>query len=395
MRQMWIVGLGLFLTLGAVADAAARIKLLTLPVRERVEIRLNDAGQTLVEEERIVPLVKGENQVDFAWTNTRIEPKSIVFRVLGEQAGKVNVLSVSYPPGESALVWSVYSPSAGSARIRISYLLVGLERKFSYRAVASRDEKRLTLSQYLQVNNGANESFGDSGIWFAENERIERPIGIAESREIRVNRWADLPVVKTYTAHLAKHGWLDAKEKKLRVAMHYVIENEAGAADGGLGKSVLAKGKARIFQKDGHGGTIFLGEDWGKRTPPGDEMPLFLGVARDVSVKRTVEANLRKPVQGQLFHQHVTLKYEIENFKEQPVTLNLIEAIDHVRRDFGGRRSSLPEWELGDGTTFPGGVDLEKTSNKELLVRATLPAGKDGKPGRVVHKLELIFRNEW
>ncbi|HEV2969867.1 MAG TPA: hypothetical protein VGY55_07750, partial [Pirellulales bacterium] len=43
--------------------ASARIILMTLPVRERVEIQLDNPNATLVEEERIVPLVKGENKV--------------------------------------------------------------------------------------------------------------------------------------------------------------------------------------------------------------------------------------------------------------------------------------------------------------------------------------------
>ena len=110
--------------------AMARIKLITLPVRERVEIQLDNPGATLVEEERVVPLVRGVNQVDFSWANTQIDPGTIVFRVIGPKAGpaaepdkkapaaakpapeeakplEVHVLSVSYPPNEAALVWQV------------------------------------------------------------------------------------------------------------------------------------------------------------------------------------------------------------------------------------------------------------------------------------------------
>src|SRR6266513_5605250 len=99
--------------------AQARIKLITLPVRERVEIQLDNPGATLVEEERIVPLVKGENQVDFSWANTQIDPNTIVFRVIapvGEKMLDVKVLSVSYPPNEAALIWSVGSSDSGSVR---------------------------------------------------------------------------------------------------------------------------------------------------------------------------------------------------------------------------------------------------------------------------------------
>src|SRR5687768_2993623 len=77
----------LFATLSITSTASARVKLITLPVRERVEIQLDNSSATLVEEERIVPLVKGENQVDFSWANTQIDPNTIVFRVIGPTAG--------------------------------------------------------------------------------------------------------------------------------------------------------------------------------------------------------------------------------------------------------------------------------------------------------------------
>src|SRR6186997_1736392 len=121
----------------ACPDAAlARVKLITLPIRERVEIQLENAAATLVEEERIVPLVKGENQVDFSWANTQINPDTIVFRVTAPEGDKkieVKVLSVSYPPNEAALVWSVGASDSGSARVRISYILGNLNKNFNYR----------------------------------------------------------------------------------------------------------------------------------------------------------------------------------------------------------------------------------------------------------------------
>src|SRR6266480_4479335 len=94
----WLPG---SVTAALAVPAYARIKLITLPVRERVEIQLDHESATLVEEERIVPLVKGENQVDFSWANTQIDPNTILFRVV-DKPGDVKVLSVSYPPNEAA-----------------------------------------------------------------------------------------------------------------------------------------------------------------------------------------------------------------------------------------------------------------------------------------------------
>src|SRR6185436_18683912 len=139
------VAISAIILIGTTA-ALARVKLITLPVRERVEIQLDNPNATLVEEERIVPLVKGTNQVDFSWAATHIDPDTIVFRVIGAVENRnmdVKVLSVSYPPNEAALVWAVAASDSGSARVRISYLLGNLSRSFTYRAVASRDEKSL------------------------------------------------------------------------------------------------------------------------------------------------------------------------------------------------------------------------------------------------------------
>src|SRR3984885_12178782 len=131
-HRIWIAGL-LAAAFGPAAHA--RIKLITFPPRERAEIQLDNPGATLVEEERIVPLVKGENQVDFSWANTQINPDTIVFRVLapvGDKPLDVKVLSVSYPPNEQALVWAVGAADSGSARVRISYVLGNLSKSFNY-----------------------------------------------------------------------------------------------------------------------------------------------------------------------------------------------------------------------------------------------------------------------
>ena len=48
-----------------------------------------------------MPLVKGENQVDFSWINTQIDPNTIVFRVIapvGDAPADVKVLSGELTP---------------------------------------------------------------------------------------------------------------------------------------------------------------------------------------------------------------------------------------------------------------------------------------------------------
>ncbi|MHC5024992.1 MAG: hypothetical protein ACYTGG_13995, partial [Planctomycetota bacterium] len=307
--------------------ASAGVKLITLPERERVEIQLENMNATLVEEERIVPLAAGVNDVVFAWANTNIDKSSIQFRCLTDPE-HIRVLSVSYPPGENALTWQVAAPVAGSARVRISYIIGRLDQSYAYRAVAARDERTLTLWQYVQLHNNANESFGEAGMWTGFGERIERPIGINETKRLLASRFDEVPVRKTYTADLAAWGYLDAGKRQIRIPMHYVIANRR---DHGLGAFPLLPGKARIFQDDGRGSIAFLGEDWARFTPRDDEMKLYLGVAKDIVVTRTIERHEQKRVLGKLRNHDVIVKYEIENFKDRPVTLDLAETMSALR----------------------------------------------------------------
>lgn len=401
-------------TLGVVlvfsSDAMARIKLITLPVRQRVEIQLDNPNATLVEEERIVPLVAGVNQVDFSWANTQIDPNTIIFRVLprgkddggkgdgGEAAAvskpmDVNVLSVSYPPNEASLVWQVSSSGSGSARVRISYLLGNLTKSFNYRAVAANDESTLTLSQYIRIQNLANEEFGSTGLWAGFGPRFLKPIGINETKEMLVERFQNVPIQKTYTCHPQKYEYLDRAQNKLLVPMHYVLKNDSTH---NLGVAALQFGKVRIFQEDSQGSTAFLGEDWGQFTPLDDEMRLYVGNARDIVVKRTIDKNQHRRVAGNLYDREVIIKYEIENFKDEAATLDVGENVRFLRNEVTGDTGRDVQWQLGEQTTFPGKPDPKRSTFEELVFQVDLPArGADGKAPKIVHKLHLVIKNEW
>ncbi|HOK80855.1 MAG TPA: hypothetical protein PK354_08390, partial [bacterium] len=104
----------------------ARTKLVALPERAETVIRLDNPLYTLVEEERVLALQKGTNQVDFSWTGVSIDPDSIRIKILSHP-DEVNLISVSYPPGENACIWQMYSPSPYEEKIRISYLLKNID----------------------------------------------------------------------------------------------------------------------------------------------------------------------------------------------------------------------------------------------------------------------------
>jgi hypothetical protein len=377
--------------LATAVPATAGVKLITLPARERVEIQLDHAAATLVEEERVVPLAAGVNDVVFAWANTNIDPGTIQLRCLTDP-DEIKILSVSYPPNENALTWQVASPRAGSARMRISYIIGRLDKTFAYRATASRDEKTLSLRQFIHLHNRANERFGVAGMWAGFGQRLERPIEVNETKRLLSARFDDVPVTKTYTADLAGFGYLDEGKKQLRIPMHYVLRNDAA---GGLGRFALMPGKARIFQDDGRGTVAFLGEDWAPFTPREDEVKLFLGVSKDIVVTRTIERRERERVMGQLHEYDVIVKYEIENFKDQPVTLDLAESMPALRAEIHGHTGRAVEWTLGNRGTV-GAADPEDSTADRPVFHVTLPPrGDDEQAVKVIHRLHVHIKNEW
>lgn len=380
------------LFMGHAEQAMGSIKLITLPPRERVELQLDHPGVTLVEEERFVPLTAGVNEVVFGWVNAQIDKSSIQFHCMTDP-DHIKVLSVSYPPGQNSLIWNVAAPTAVSARVRISYIIGGLNKSFAYRAVAAHDEQTLMLRQYIQLHNHANEEFGSAGMWAGFGERLERPIGINETKKLLSAKFTKVPIRKTYTADMGVYGYSDPTKKQLRIPMHYVLINDEA---NGLGRFPLPSGKMRIFQDDGQGSVAFLGEDWGGFTPRDDELKLFLGEAKDVVVKRTIARREQVRTFGNLHDYHVVVQYEIENFKDQAVGLDLIESPTALRRELFGDIPRNVQWEVGDEGTLSELRNTEKSTAEKVVFNVPLPArGADQKAVKLVHTFHVVIKNEW
>ena len=393
MRRIQIVVVTAAVAMAVLAvPAAARIKLATLPVRERVEIQLENPKATLVEEERVVTLLKGRNHIDFSWTNTRIDKWTILFRPL-VPGDAVRVIHQSYPPGENALVWEVFAEKAGPVRVRISYILGNLRRTFSYRATAEHDEKSLTLRKYMRVWNFSGEEFGVSSVYAGFGDVFTKEMGLQESKEMLIAKFLQVPIAKKFVFNWRKGQTVPDEPNQRYVTMQYVLVNDEAHR---LGKFPLQYGKVRIFQKDGHGGEAFTGEDWGKFTPIDDEMKLYLGLARDVKVERTVKMNKRHPVHGNRYHQETIVQYKMQNFKKDACVLDIEEDLNALRNEFCGKKSHDAQWELAARTTDRGKVERKSARNVELHIPLpAAPKEADKKPEEVVFLLHLWFRNEW
>jgi hypothetical protein len=396
----------LLLLLGA-SPVAARVKLAALPRRERIEIQLDHGAFTLVEEERVVPLLAstpeaGNNFVDFSWANAQVDKDSVLFRPVavreGEkfralEDGEVKVVNIAYPPNENAMVFEVYAKRACAANVRVSYLIRNLGRAFAYRAVADRAEQFLSLKSYLVVANRSGEEFEGARVWAGFGPRLEAGPADGDDLRLLLDRADRVAIRKTFTFDWYTHGALSAEKPfASRVLMHYALRNDE---KNGLGRFAMPAGKARIFLDDGKGGEAFLGEDWADLTPLDREMRLFLGEARDVVCTRTIAANERRPVEGNLFHQEVRLRYEIENFKDKAATLDILEQLNRLAAEYGTRPPGDVEWEILEGTTPGLKISTELGGALPVLSVDLAPRPKEGAVEKQVVLLRILLKNLW
>lgn len=395
----------------------ARIKLTTLPQRNKVEIQLDNGRYTLVEEVRIVPLLpstpaRGHNKIDFSWSNASLNKSTILFRPIAIREGKkwrsiasikrpdgstgpeVEVLNVSYPPGEKALVWEVFASKACAVKVRVSYLIHNLTRKFSYRALANQDETQLTLRQYVRIFNNSGEDFGWANYWLGFESFFRKNIEQGSSLKILSQRYTKIPVSKTFTFDWYTHGKLNsAKPNASKVLMHYVLRNDK---KNGLGKFPLEAGKVRIFIKDKQGSHAFLGEDRAKLTPIDGAMKLYIGQARDILCKRFIETNKRHQIRGNLYNQEIVIRYEIENFKDKPATLQIREQLQRLTRQYFGTTRGDVEWKILSKSKGYSSLKGKGTNNPVLSVDLKArPKGKDKKVEKKVVRLHVMLKNLW
>ena len=355
--------------------AQGRVKLVALPERARVVVSLVHPEATLVEEERILTLQKGVNQVDFSWRGVNIDPASIQARMLSHP-DKVLILNTSYPPNENALIWEISSPGAQEERVRISYLLQGLGRDIVYKAVAEPDEKLLTLRNYLRLRNDSGEDLTDAEISIGYGADFKKTIAHEEILEMLSERIEKLPIKKVLTWDAAQQPWDPEYEKKtVGVPLSYVIKNDAASK---LGTHTLLPGKARIFLKTNeHGdtdaekqkdGVTFTGEDWAGLTPADRELKLYIGQSRDVKVtqrKIKDERTNMKRNSGNtvvLWDTEEVFKIEIENFKKTPVDLVIVE---HVA-GYWKMVEATDKYEKTDAYTIEFRLALAKESKKTI-----------------------------
>jgi hypothetical protein len=319
------------LLLSSAVPSLAKVKLTLMPQRENVRAHFEAGGAALMEEERVVALEEGVNQVELAWEGIAILPQSILFDPVGEQE-KPTTLAVSTPPsGQSALLWWVKTAKAGNYRLRITYAVAGggvTVERVDYGARANLDETSLDLSGRVRLYNGSGMVQNDVAVEIATSKPTQVSLDRDERRELLVLDNVTYPITKRFTSDPAVEGG--------RVQLLYEWKvPEAAAAQ-------LA-GKARAFLATAGGAgqlDTFLGESQLGYVPRGEDAKLFIGFANNVEVERKliearddnvrftkVPENSGRVPEPVLWDTKRVYTTKLKNHTDREITLRLVEHV--------------------------------------------------------------------
>jgi len=225
------------------------------------------------------------------------------------------------------------------------------------------------LREYFIIRNFSGEDFKNSDILSPNEQTIkDQDIQTLETKKLLLAKTESVKINKIWTFDSSELPWdPKAQDGNVNIPVTYEIIN---ATSNSLGKYTLAKGKLRVYQDDGSGGTIFLGEDEIKSTPVNDTATIRIGSSRDIVVTQKKQSSKMEITKRDnkgiaiLHNLNELITVKVENFKDKPAQLTLIEKIPG---EWKMNKCSM-KYELEDYQTLKFIIDLPPKAKKELTM---------------------------
>jgi hypothetical protein len=146
--------------IGITSSVYAKVDLVTLPERDTVQLTIyNSADMTLARESRALTLKKGQNELQFSWENTLIDPTSLEM-LPKAHAGEIDIANLTFPPRVRNLgLWNIKSEFSGKVPVEITYLTSGLSWRAFYMGTLTENEEKMRLQGYVRVTNNSGEDY--------------------------------------------------------------------------------------------------------------------------------------------------------------------------------------------------------------------------------------------
>jgi hypothetical protein len=156
MKRIYII----LIIIAITSSVYAKVDLVTLPERDTVQLTIyNSADMTLARESRALTLKQGQNELEFSWENTLIDPTSLEM-LPKAHVGEIDIANLTFPPRVRNLgLWNIKSEFSGKVPIEITYLTSGLSWRAFYMGTLTENEEKMRLQGYVRVTNNSGEDY--------------------------------------------------------------------------------------------------------------------------------------------------------------------------------------------------------------------------------------------
>jgi hypothetical protein len=257
------------------------------------------------------------------------------------------------------LVWLLESTKSMQHDVQISYLTQGIQWQAEYIASIREEEGLLELGGWASIENLSGRTFEDARVRlvagdvhrvspqpYRANDRMRGQAvmmeaaapepGFEETPHFEYHLYTlDRPATLTdrqskqltlfppTSVKADKEFTYDGSQDQDKVRVNLVLEN---TKENGLGKP-LPGGRIRVYKEAGGNTAAFAGEDRIGHVAEGEEVRVYLGNAFDIVGERTVIETRQVSKRSR----QETVKIELRNRKDTPVTVTVIE---HLRGDW-------------------------------------------------------------
>jgi len=245
--------------------AQAKVDLVTLPSRDKVQLTIyNSADLTLVRESRNLTLKNGWNWLQLAWANTLIDPTSLTLEPL-EQKDKIAIEQLVFPARVQQVgQWLIYSQVDGRVPFEITYFTSGLAWRAFYMGTLAKDEMAMRLEGYVRVDNNSGDDY--------ENAQTRVIVGqvhlLDQIAELAKRQYPyDMPMPLEGYGGYGGGAWYEDADKKDAALLGKMLTKEHVALDAYeplAPKEIKKEGLSEYFLYTIEGTETIL-NTWGKR----------------------------------------------------------------------------------------------------------------------------------
>ncbi|MCB9896232.1 MAG: DUF4139 domain-containing protein [Planctomycetes bacterium] len=429
----------LLLALAIAAPLFAKEELVTLPERDSVQLTIyNSEDCTLVSEQRSLSFKQGNNRLQFSWANTLIDPTSVEFAPVGEDAqDALEVLDISYPAESSEmLIWTVACTKPGGYTVEISYFTSGISWSAEYTGQVNAGESAMDLTAYVTVTNHSGEEYEDAEVRLVVGvihlvERIvdlarprypapapappEAPMdkgemrrmargaekgagggGMQRPKEIQKAGLSEYYIYSIEGTETIPTGWskrlrsFEMKDVPLKTV--YRLEPDKfgptftkvlefkNDEEHKLGKEPLPDGLVRLYKKMGDGRLGYMGAIFSKYIPKNEEVKVNVGPDAECTMSEKRISLKKKDLTFNQWSQLVgwttveDFETEVKNFRDRDVEIE-------IHRTMAGKFEfdSDDAWEKHDADTQKIHFTLKAGETRKLKFKVTTQFGENAK----------------